>query len=74
MLDKLLEVINSILIDSNRKLLSVLTPQMSLRNDIGFDSLDLAKLTVIIEDKYNVDIFMDGVVDKIGEVLERIEK
>ena len=74
MLNELLDVINSILIDSNRKVLSGLSEQMSLRNDIGFDSLDLAKLTVIIEDKFNVDIFMDGVVDKVGEVLERLKK
>jgi acyl carrier protein len=74
MLNELLELINSILNDSNRKLLSVLSEQMSLRDDIGFDSLDLAKLIVIIEDKYNIDIFMDGVIDNVGEVLAILKK
>jgi len=74
MLNELLELINSILHDSNRKLLPVLSEQMSLRDDIGFDSLDLAKLIVIIEDKYNIDIFMDGVIDNVGEVLAILKK
>ena len=74
MLNELLELINSILHDSNRKLLPVLSEQMSLRDDIGFDSLDLAKLIVTIEDKYNIDIFMDGVIDNVGEVLAILKK
>ena len=74
MLNELLELINSILHDSNRKLLPVLSEQMSLRDDVGFDSLDLAKLIVIIEDKYNIDIFMDGVIDNVGEVLAILKK
>ena len=30
---------------------------LNLRNDIGFDSFDLAQLTVMIEDEFDVDIF-----------------
>ena len=74
MLNELLELINSILHDSNRKLLTALSEQMSLRDDVGFDSLDLAKLIVTIEDKYNIDIFMDGVIDNIGEVVALLKK
>ena len=41
---------------------------MSLRKDLGFDSFDLAELTVLVEDEFGIDIFADGLVDTIQEV------
>lgn len=46
---------------------------MHLRNDIGFDSLDLAELTVRIEAECDIDIFEDGIVNTVGEILEKLE-
>ena len=46
----------------------------NLREDIGFDSFDLAELTVRIEEAYNVDVFEDGILNTISEVLDRIKK
>jgi len=45
---------------------------MHLRNDIGFDSLDLAELTVRIEAEYDIDIFEDGIVNTVSEILEKL--
>jgi acyl carrier protein len=39
-----------------------------LRNDFGFDSFDLAELTVRIEDETGIDIFSDGIVSSLGQV------
>lgn len=50
-----------------------LTEETSLRNDLGFDSLKLAQLTVMIEDEYDIDIFEDGNVETIGEILIKVE-
>jgi acyl carrier protein len=72
-MQKILSIINEILEDNDRQKIESLKPEMSLRNDIGFDSMDLAKLTVMIEDQYNVDIFEKGLVDKISEVMEKIK-
>jgi acyl carrier protein len=69
-----LKAINRILERKNQKILDNLDENISLRNDLGFDSLDLAELTVRIEDETGVDIFADGIIDKISEVLERLEK
>lgn len=41
--------------------------------NLGLDSLDLAELTVRIEAEYDVDIFEDGVVTTIGEILAKIQ-
>ena len=46
----------------------------SLRNDLHLTSLDLAELTVRIEDEFGVDIFEEGLVDTIGEIYERLRK
>lgn len=43
-----------------------------LRNDLGFDSLDLAELTVRIQKDFNIDVFEDGVVNTVSEILEKL--
>lgn len=48
------------------------TAEMRLRQEIALDSLDLAELTVRIEDKFGVDIFADGVVFTVGEVQAKL--
>ena len=50
-----------------------LNDNMSLTNDIGLDSLDLAEMTVRLEDKYGIDVFEEDIVDEIGEVLEKLD-
>ena len=37
--------------------------------DLGLSSFDLASLTVKIEDEYDVDIFEDGIVLTVGEIV-----
>lgn len=44
----------------------------SLTNDLGLDSLDLAEMTVRLEDQYGVDVFEDDVVDEVDEVIEKL--
>lgn len=72
-MEKLREILNTMLEKKNKPALSSLTEDLNLRSDIGFDSLDLAELTVRIEKEYGVDIFEDGLVTTIGEILEKIK-
>ena len=67
----LLELINEVL-DENSIL--AIHPDMHLRNDIGMDSLDLAHLTVLIEDEYGVDIFEENNIYTISDILEKINE
>ena len=46
---------------------------VSLTNDLGLDSLDLAEMTVRLEDEYGIDVFEEDVVDEIGEVLKKLD-
>jgi acyl carrier protein len=70
---KILEILNTVLNNRNKEKLTTLKPEMHLRSDIGLDSLDLAELTVRIEAEYDVDIFEDGLVDTVGEILIKLK-
>ena len=74
MKEKVLEIINQI--RASKGLTTVLTLKASddLRNDLDLTSFDLAELTVRIEDEFDIDIFEDGLVNTIGEVLAKLEK
>jgi len=70
---KILELVNTVLNNRGKKLLKKLKPEMSLRNDLDLDSLDLAELTVRIEVEYDIDIFEDGIVSSVGEIYKKLE-
>lgn len=72
--NKLKEIINIILGKKEKEKLEKLDQNLSLRNNLEMDSLDLAELTVRIEDEFGVDVFEEGIVDTVKEVVEKIEK
>ena len=49
-----------------------ITEETKLREDLGFDSLGFALLTVHIEEEFNVDIFEDDIVSKVGQIYEKL--
>jgi acyl carrier protein len=66
---KNLEDIISDLLESNGKTTSgVYLDETDLVNDLGFDSLELAELTVIIEEEYGIDIFEHKIIRTVGEI------
>ena len=68
----LLGKINEVLVESGREPVNALRDDLRLRKDLGFDSLELAVLTVKIEAATGVDIFEQGLVDTVGEVVKRL--
>lgn len=68
-IENLNEIINTVLTNAGLKSITALETNTSLRNDLGFDSLKLAELTVRIEDKFDVDIFANGIVDTVAQIL-----
>ncbi|MDY0104813.1 MAG: acyl carrier protein [Lentimicrobium sp.] len=73
LLTNIIEIINIVLKNRGKDEMKIINESSSLREDIGFDSLDLAELTVRIEAEYEVDIFEDGIVNTVGEILEKIK-
>lgn len=53
--------------------LNVISETDDLRGDIGFNSFDLAELTVRIENEFDIDIFEDGIVATVGDILNKLK-
>lgn len=69
---KVLEIVNSIREKKGLEPVAELTEGMSLRDDLGMDSFELAELTVHIEDEFGVDIFEDEIIYSVDELLKKI--
>ena len=67
---KILEIINEVRANKSLKRITEFNDDMDLRSDLGFDSFDLAELTVRIEDEFDIDIFANGLVNTVGQVKE----
>ena len=72
-MEYLKEIINIILIKNQKSPIESISSKMSLTDDIGFDSLDLAELTVHIEAKYGVDIFEQEIIFTVEQIMDLIE-
>ena len=70
---KLLPIINRVLEGKGFETIDFLSDNDKLRDDLGLDSFDLAELTVIIEEEFNIDIFEDGLVENISEIINKID-
>lgn len=73
-MEKVLEIINIVLENNGKTRIDSIEEATRLREDIGFDSLELAELTVRIEDEFDVDIFEDGLITTVGEIYSKLEK
>lgn len=71
---QLLQIINYIRSNKELEPLHQILPNDNLRNDLGFTSFDLAELTVRIEDELGIDIFENGIVSTVGEVIDKLRK
>ena len=73
MQEKLLTIINSIKKNKFEEPVLEITPEQTLRENLNFDSFDLAELTVKIEEEFGVDIFEDGLVNTIDEIYTKLK-
>ena len=69
---ELLKIINEILLGTGMEKLTSITDKDNLRDDLGFDSFMLAELTVMIEDKTNIDIFENDYISTIEQIKEKL--
>lgn len=69
------EIIVNILSESETFNESIeILPSSRLREDLGMDSFNLAELTVHIEEKFDIDVFEDGLVNTVGEIFAKLNK
>lgn len=68
----LLIIINEVRAHKKLRPLATLSAEMRLREEAELTSLDLAELTVRIEEAFGVDVFADGLVSTVGEVVAKL--
>ena len=54
---------------------SIITPETSIKDHLGADSLDLFELVMALEDEYNVEIPAEELTDlnTVGDVIEYLK-
>lgn len=72
-MEKILEIINKIRSNKQLEPIATITESAHLRDDLGLDSFDLAELTVCVEEEFGVDVFEEGLVNTIGEIVQKIK-
>jgi acyl carrier protein len=70
---RLFEIINTMFEEAGRNTIDNLSLDARLREDLDMNSYALAELTVRIENEFGVDIFEDGYVYTIGDILTKIK-
>ena len=73
MKELLLLKINQVLEEKNMPIIIEINSDTILRDGLGLDSFDLAELTVRIEEETDIDIFSNGIVTTVGQVLDILE-
>ena len=71
-MDKLLEIINIIRDNKELDKITEINLEHKLMDDLEMDSLDLAEFTVRCEQAFGIDIFADGIVTTVKEVMAKI--
>ena len=70
----LFEIIKELQYDNGLVISETINDEDDLINDLGLDSLNLAELTVIIEDEYGIDIFEKKIIRKVYEIKQQINE
>ncbi len=70
--DHLRIIVNSIRKCAGRAELQDMSPELKLQQDLQLDSLELAEMTVLIESKFGIDVFEDGIVITVQDILDKI--
>lgn len=71
-IDKLRGIIRGVLENQGIEADVQISENTSLRDDLHLDSFALAELTVKIEAQFGVDVFEDGIVYTVGEILKKL--
>ena len=71
--EKVLSIINEIRVAKEMAPVDTISAETKLREDLNLTSFDLAELTVKIEDEFDIDIFEDGLVSTVGEILAKLK-
>lgn len=68
--ESLIRIVNEILDEADKDQIKEYNPELKLQDDLLLDSIELAELTVNIQVEFGKDVFKDGVVSTLGEIMD----
>ena len=71
-MNKLYEIVNEVLESNELDTQTTFKDTDNLKDDLGMDSFNLAELTVMIEDEFDIDIFEGDMVFTIGDIKTKL--
>jgi acyl carrier protein len=71
---EVLRIINLVRQHKQLPPVAALGDELRLREDLGFESIDLAELTVRLEERFGIDVFDEGVLRTAGELRARLQR
>lgn len=70
---KILQNVNTVLATGQRTTLQQISRQADLVEDLQFDSLDLAELSVRLEAEFGVNVFVGKIPSTVNDIIHRLE-
>ncbi len=71
---KILQNVNTVLATGQRTTLKQIPRQADLVEDLQFDSLDLAELSVRLEAEFGVNVFVGKIPSTVNDIIHRLEQ
>jgi acyl carrier protein len=72
-LNEIKDLINKVLVEHDKEMIASINYDDNLRDDLGIDSIEMVDIVVQFDEIYGVDLFSDGDVKKVSEILKLIE-
>lgn len=70
--EQLLSIINTVLGNNDLPQVESISAEQKLRQDLQLDSIVLAELSVRVEDAFDIDVFEDGMIHTVGQIMDKI--
>lgn len=72
-LNEIKDLINRVLVEHDKEMITSINYDDHLRDNLGIDSIEMVDIVVQFDEIYGVDLFSDGDVKKVSEILKLIE-
>lgn len=72
-LNEIKDIINKVMVDHDKEIIDSINYDDNLRDDLGIDSIEMVDIVVQFEEIYGIDLFSEGDVKKVSEIIKRLE-
>ncbi len=71
---KLVEILNTVRVNSGLSPLASYSKDLDLRDDLEFDSISIAELVASVDITFNSNVNEDGMVQTVGDIQDKLKE